>query len=52
MLPEPGGLSPLLAAVRDRLEERTGVRYDSVLVNLYPDGAPPRWRVRSHLGQK
>lgn len=38
MAPQPGGFTPLLSAVRDRLEERLGVRYDSVLVNLYPDG--------------
>lgn len=38
MRPEPGGLTPLLAAVRDRLHERFGCHYDSVLINLYPDG--------------
>lgn len=29
---------PALAAVRERLSERTGARFDYVLGNLYPDG--------------
>ena len=31
-----GALTPVLAAVRDRLEAVLGVRYDSLLVNYYP----------------
>jgi len=38
MLPAPGGLTPLVAAVRDRLARLTGQTYDSVLINLYCDG--------------
>ncbi len=33
------GWTPTLAALRDRLLERTGHRFDSVLVNRYRDGA-------------
>lgn len=33
-----GGLSPQIKHIRDYLERRLGVYYDSVLVNLYPDG--------------
>ena len=32
-------LSPAVATVRDALAETLGVRFDSVLVNYYPDGA-------------
>ena len=31
-------MTPLVAGVRDRLEALMGVRYDSVLINFYPDG--------------
>jgi hypothetical protein len=38
MAPLAGGLTPHVAAVRDRLLLLTGQHYDSVLVNLYEDG--------------
>jgi hypothetical protein len=38
MRPAGAGLTPRVAAVRDRLEALTGQRYDSVLINLYEDG--------------
>ena len=39
MAAPPGGLTPRVAAARDALEARFGVRYDSCLVNYYPDGS-------------
>jgi alkylated DNA repair dioxygenase AlkB len=39
MAAPPGGLTPRVAAARDALEAKFGVRYDSCLVNYYPDGS-------------
>jgi len=48
---EPSGpLTPRVAAVRDALHQRFGVRYDSVLLNLYPCGASAM-RFHSDPGQ-
>jgi len=37
MIPPPSGLSPGVEAICQMLEERFGVKYDSVLINMYPD---------------
>ncbi|KAG1660596.1 hypothetical protein FOA52_003027 [Chlamydomonas sp. UWO 241] len=38
MEPGPGGMTPRVKAVRDKVKGLTGIEFDSVLVNYYPDG--------------
>mmetsp|Transcript_39677 Transcript_39677/g.88163 ORF Transcript_39677/g.88163 Transcript_39677/m.88163 type:complete len:200 (+) Transcript_39677:696-1295(+) len=46
MVPGEGGMTPYVAKVRDRLQQLTGVLYDSVLINYYHDG---RCGMRFHV---
>ncbi len=43
----PSVMTPRIAAIRDQLEEITGVFYDCVLINLYEDG---KTAMRYHIG--